>query len=100
MINNVKNTYKNTNYSEDLKVIVTHLNDLLGNVMDKVIIHGFNGFLGKYFHNEIKREIYDLIYANEGVYIFKIDYYTNFLQEIPNYEAQIENSEEGKELVF
>jgi hypothetical protein len=45
--------------------------------MDKVIITGFNSFLGKYYHKDIKREIYELIYSNEGVYIFKVDYYTS-----------------------
>lgn len=79
MINNGNKLYKNNNYLEELKVIVTDLNNLLGGVMEKLSIPGFNGFLGKQFPKDLKREIYDLIYAKEGVYIFKIDYYTNIL---------------------
>ena len=54
--------------------------------MDKVIIPGFNSFIGKYYQKEIKREIYELIYANEGLYIFKVDYHTSKVTEINDME--------------
>lgn len=82
MINNGKKLYKEYPYLDQLKTIVSHLNDLLGNVMDKYTIPGFNGFIGKYYHNALKREIYELIYSNEGVYVFRIDYYTNIVHDL------------------
>lgn len=78
-----------------MKVIVQHLNDLLSNQMDKVNIPGFNSFLGKYYHKDIKREIYELIYSNEGVYILKVDYYTSKVMEFNDME-DAPQQEEGK----
>jgi len=79
MINNGNKIYKDNNYLEELKTIVTDLNNLLSGVMDKVTFSNFNGFLGKMMPKDVKREVYDLIYANEGVYIFKVDYYTTVI---------------------
>ena len=93
LINNGKRTGKE-NYLDDLKGIVSHLNDLLSNQMDKVLIPGFNSFLGKYYHKDIKREIYELIYANEGIYIFKVDYYTSKVMEF-NEQDEASAQEEG-----
>ena len=63
--------------------------------MDKVNIPGFNSFLGKYYHKDIKREIYDLIYVYEGVYVFKVDYHTSKVSEINDMEESLDQ-EEGK----
>ena len=101
MINNGKRTGKENNYLDDLKGIVSHLNDLLSNQMDKVLIPGFNSFLGKYYHKDIKREIYELIHANEGIYIFKVDYHTSKVTEFNEQdEAQAPASEEGIFIYF
>lgn len=68
--------------------------------MDKVIIPGFNSFLGKYYHKDIKREIYDLIYASEGVYIFRVDYHTSKVFEFSDMdESSNTKDEEGKILI-
>jgi hypothetical protein len=95
MINNGKKIYKDTNYLDELKVIVTDLNNLLSGVMEKVTIPGFNAFLGKYLPKDLKREVYELIYSNEGVYVFKIDYYTNVTQDTNENDNQNETAEEG-----
>jgi len=97
MINNGKNLYKETNYVEELKLIVTDLNYLLAGEINHYTIPGFSAFLGKYTPKDLKREIYDLIYAKEGVYIFKIDYYTNLCQDFDDVdESQPEETEQGK----
>lgn len=101
MINNGNKLYKATNYLEELRVIVTDLNKLLSEVMDKVTIPGFNGFLGKFIPKDLKREIFDLIYAKEGVYVFKIDYYTNIIHDIMDTdENQTEEGEQGKNRIL
>jgi hypothetical protein len=86
LINNGKRSARENNYLDELKSIVSHLNDLLSNQMDKVLIPGFNSFLGKYYHKDIKREIYELIHASEGVYIFKVDYHTSKVMEFNDME--------------
>ena len=73
--------YKENSYLEELKTVVPILNELLNSKHEKNINGIFNGFIGKYFHKEVKREIYDLIYSNEGVYIFQIDYYTDYVDD-------------------
>jgi hypothetical protein len=93
MINNGNKLYKDTNYLDELKVIVTDLNNLLSGVMDKFIIPGFNGFMGKSFPKDLKREIYDLIYSKEGVYVFKIDYYTDTIQDLGDNDENTPESE-------
>ncbi len=101
MINNGKKIYKDTNYLDELKVIVTDLNNLLSGVMEKVTIPGFSSFLGKFMPKDLKREIYDLIYADEGVYVFKIDYYTSILQDFGEAEeTQPEEREQQGKLKF
>lgn len=63
--------------------------------MDKITIPGFNSFIGKYYHKDIKREIYELIYSNEGVYIFKVDYHTSKVtdfNELEDYSSQEEGN--------
>lgn len=82
-------------YLDDLKNIVGHLNELLSNQMDKINIPGFNSFIGKYYHKEIKREIYELIYANEGIYIFKVDFHCS--KHTDNNEEE-ENQDEGNKI--
>ena len=67
--------------------------------MDKVIIQGFNSFLGKYYHKDIKREIYELIYSNEGIYIFKVDYHTSKVIEF-NEQEEPPTSEEGIYFIY
>lgn len=93
MINNGNKLYKDTHYLDELKVIVTDLNNLLSGVMDKFTIPGFNGFLGKFFAKDLKREIYELIYANEGVYVFKIEYYTDIIQDLGDSEENTPETE-------
>lgn len=62
--------------------------------MDKVLIPGFSSFLGKYFHKDIKREIYDLIYATEGIYIFRVDYHTSKVFEFNDMDDYPNNTQE------
>lgn len=96
MINSGKRSGKdNANYLDELKIIVNHLNDLLSNQMEKVQIPRYNSFMGKYYHKDIKREIYELIHSEEGIYIFKVDYHTSKCYEFNEMDENLD-PEEGK----
>jgi hypothetical protein len=79
--------------------IQTRLQDILkdistlNNIMaDNTILPSFSGFTSANtnspLHKDIKREKVTMIHSEENVYIFKIEYFTNFIEYSPDLNFQ------------
>jgi len=72
---------KDSTYYEQLREVGAELNQILPLVnSNESILKGFKGFLGKFLTKNVKRHIYTLIYSEENLYIYKVEYLSNIIE--------------------
>ena len=73
----VESSFRKTDYGQVFKDIIDILNPVLKSGVLNNMIKNFNGFFGRYLHNDIKREEFTFIDKTESIFIIRCDYYTN-----------------------